>query len=127
MAKTCDDCGEGHGWKHVQEPYAVQQAERAGEPGTAEYAAALAAARNTVYPCRTCNKAAFFRWAGRHWLPDHDVASCGECIEAGRPAPNGRKAGRRRPATEEPPPPPTDEDAARQHVPDFAERAAGDF
>jgi hypothetical protein len=40
------------------------------------------AAERHVYPCRVCNERLFFRWAGRHYLPDHDVGGCSECITA---------------------------------------------
>lgn len=40
------------------------------------------AAANTVYPCRACAPAVFFRWVGKHFAADHDRGSCDECIEA---------------------------------------------
>lgn len=34
------------------------------------------------YPCPQCRSKAFQKWAGKHYLPDHDKAHCPEC--AGR-------------------------------------------
>lgn len=40
-----------------------------------------AAARDSWYPCRDCNRRAFFRWAEGHWNKDHDLAGCADCID----------------------------------------------
>lgn len=40
------------------------------------------AALNSVYPCRRCNPALFFRWAGGHLVLNHDMVNCQECVEA---------------------------------------------
>lgn len=47
----------------------------------AELALKRAAAANSVYPCRNCNRPMFFRWAGGHFKLGHDVLGCAECIE----------------------------------------------
>lgn len=39
------------------------------------------AALNSVYPCRRCNRAMFFRWADGHLKFGHDALRCPECIE----------------------------------------------
>jgi hypothetical protein len=122
VARDCEGGCVG-GWKEVQEAYALQEAAKAGDPGDPRYEAALAAARNTVYPCRICNKAAFFRWAGGHLDPEHDRSTCGECLEAG--APSGHRKQHRKGGGNAEPPPPGDDDY-RGHTPDYAERAAGD-
>lgn len=36
---------------------------------------------NTVYPCRECQPAAFFRWVGGHLERNHDRLACAECRE----------------------------------------------
>lgn len=39
------------------------------------------AAANSVYPCRRCRPAMFYRWAGGHFRPGHDPLACDECTE----------------------------------------------
>lgn len=43
--------------------------------------ASRAAARNSVYPCRRCNRVMFYRWAEGHLATGHDALRCSECIE----------------------------------------------
>jgi hypothetical protein len=47
------------------------------------------AAANTVYPCRVCRPADFFRWLNGHTASDHDKDTCTECSGI------TRRAGRR--------------------------------
>lgn len=119
--KRCDDCVGG--WRYVQEAYAVQIAATKGEPESDAYKAALSAARNTVYPCRTCQPDRYYRWADHHLDGNHDRSACVECIQAGAAgAPGNRKPPPRRASTgSHEPPPPTDRD-----YPDHASAAAGD-
>ncbi len=56
----------------------------------AELGAKRAAAENSVYPCRQCAPALFFRWAGGHFGLHHNTAECEECIEL-----LGKRAARR--------------------------------
>lgn len=98
---TCDGpcpCAKCHGvrWVQVQPGYAERAVpdptpealaalagdEAAIEALFAEVARARAAAANTWYPCRECNRTAFFRWAGGHWGRDHDPSDCADCHEA---------------------------------------------
>lgn len=83
-----------HGWVQVQPAYAVHQYPdptmeqldglTAGEAAVvwATVEANRAAALKSVYPCRRCNRAMFFRWAGGHFTFGHDPLRCDECIEA---------------------------------------------
>lgn len=100
---ACDCDG---GWRWVQLPYAEHLA--AKPDGTVDHAT-LAAFLNSVYPCRTCHPAAFYRWAEGHFARDHDAAACDDCRDAakGRRRSIGRPASPARPSDPpigEPPP-----------------------
>lgn len=83
---------EGDGWVRVTEAYVDGIAPWPAKP-TSDDPAVLAeyelrvetirirrvSAAETVYPCKRCNTTAFHRWAGRHWLADHDRRACDEC------------------------------------------------
>lgn len=107
---TCGQC-DGAGWVTVGPDYVAQRCPEPGlpegdTPGLDVLRADLVAAweqrrasvAREVYPCKVCNEAAFFRWAGRHWLADHDRAACNECSTPGSgarrrgrtPEPSGR-------------------------------------
>lgn len=83
---------EGDGWVRVGDEYvdgiAPWPAKPADDTPEALEAYELAvetcrirraSAANTVYPCKACQPAAFSRWAGRHWTPEHDRSACDEC------------------------------------------------
>lgn len=106
------DCGhcDGTGWVWVAEAYAlhahpVPTAEQAAARGadlavlTAKASASRAAVLASVYPCKHCNTALFYRWAGGHLDTGHDRGRCGECIDV-----TGRGTRRRRAAPAEPEP-----------------------
>lgn len=93
----CPRC-DGARWVLVTPVYAERLApvpDVAGLPD--DQAAALlreaharrAALTDSWYPCRDCNRAQFFRWAGGHLASDHDRAACDEC-RAEMPAPRQR-------------------------------------
>lgn len=85
---TCDG-----GWVQVQAAYALhlypdptmeQLAELTTEQTEVLWASitsARAAAARSYYPCRRCRPAMFYRWAGGHFRPNHDVTACDECVE----------------------------------------------
>jgi hypothetical protein len=97
----CSKC-HGHRWVDVLPSYAVhmhpdptlEQLAALGEEAQAELWADLGrkrrAAENSVYPCRQCAPALFFRWAGGHFGLHHNAAECDECIEL-----LGKRAARR--------------------------------
>lgn len=97
----CTRCDGG--WVQVQPAYAVHQypdlsAEQLDglPPEAVELLVGSIdlmryAALNSVYPCRRCRPAMFFRWAGGHFKFGHDIATCPECIEVL----GGRRAARR--------------------------------
>lgn len=37
---------------------------------------------SSVYPCKACRVAEFFRWAGGHWDSNHSRLACEECRPA---------------------------------------------
>lgn len=49
-----------------------------------EVNARRAAHENTVYPCKTCRPAAFYRWAGGHFAVGHDASDCSQCVDVRR-------------------------------------------
>lgn len=121
---TCSRGGrcEGDGWVRVGAEYvdgiAPWPAKLEGDPTDEQleaYELAVetcrirrASAENTLYPCKHCQPAAFERWAGRHWTPEHDRAACSECKSSssssssrGRSALNERAG--REPEAEPPP------------------------
>lgn len=86
-------CG-GTGWVTVQPDYAAHMYPEPTPEVLAQLDEAQAnalqwqvyerrtAAANTVYPCRVHRADLFFRWAGKHFTPDHDPGGCAECMEA---------------------------------------------
>lgn len=105
MIDGCDRCD--HGYVRVQQAYVERKApfpaplspELMAEEGMAEayellvaqVVAKRAALANSYYPCRDCLPAAFYRWAGGHWEPNHDRTGCAECREL-----DGRRGAPRR-------------------------------
>lgn len=87
------NCGKCHGvgWAWVGRSYPLEQVP---DP-TAELLAQIPAeaharvvqqvelqrraAAASVYPCRACNSALFYRWRGGHLDSEHDRAHCAEC------------------------------------------------
>lgn len=107
----CTAPGCEHGWHYVALPYAEHLA--GDNDGTPAWRARVAALLNSVYPCRVCKPAAFFRWAGGHFAADHDAGSCPDCATPGQ---TRRRAPARTAASHEPPPvgePPPDYDDGR--------------
>ena len=110
----CDKCDNG--WRDVSETYVVKtypMPER-GSMTEAEHTEAVrqcemkrASARATVYPCKECQPALFYRWAGGHLHADHERGSCDECSD--RSTSRGRSR-RRTPEPEPDPEPPGDLD-----------------
>lgn len=111
---------EGDGWVLVTEAYVDGMYPWPAKPeddspeALAEYELRVETIRirrqsaaSTVYPCKRCNTAAFHRWAGRHWMPDHDRAKCDECKsgKAGTPALSALNERPDRVENEEPPAP----------------------
>lgn len=103
----CTDC-DSSGWRRVTTKYAEHQANTKHpapedrERTDAEqrlWRSAYETARNTVYPCKTCQPSVFWRWANGHFDPQHDRAACPECT-----TPKGAKRSQR--AIDRPPPPP---------------------
>jgi hypothetical protein len=101
----------GDGWVLVTEAYVDGVApwpakpEEETEEALAAYEIAVETCRirrtsaaSTVYPCKHCNVEAFHRWAGRHWLPDHDRRACEECASPARSSTRRRSAMNERPA-----------------------------
>lgn len=78
----CTAAGCEHGWHYVARPYAEHLA--GDNDGTPAWRARVAALLNSVYPCRVCKPAAFFRWVGGHFASDHDVANCPDCTVPGQ-------------------------------------------
>jgi hypothetical protein len=77
--EPCTACTRG--WRRVSEQWAMQQAEVVLDDGTKAYdAERLAAYRACVYPCKDCKPNLFYRWAGKHFDPEHDPSNCTECI-----------------------------------------------
>lgn len=90
-------CGKCHGveWVWVTPSYPFTQvpdptAELLAQIPAEAHAALAAqvdlarrAAAASVYPCRACNSALFYRWRGGHLASDHDRADCPECQGAG--------------------------------------------
>lgn len=109
---------EGDGWVRVGEgyvdgiaPWPTKPAGELTDEQLEQYELAVEtcrirreSARNTVYPCKACQPAAFARWSGRHWLPDHDRSKCDECKSLGvSSSGSGRRSAlneRERPANE---------------------------
>lgn len=95
---ACATCG-GVRWVAVTAAYAERRfpmpeppANRADPAEAAAFTALVAkvverraAARDSWFPCRECNKAAFFRWANKHWDPDHDRSMCDDCQDVAGP------------------------------------------
>lgn len=85
----CDGDGwvqVGPGYVEVRYPWPAKPGPDADEEALALYEVrvestriAREAAARSVYPCKDCEPAAFHRWAGRHWEPDHDRSACDEC------------------------------------------------
>lgn len=110
----CDKCD--HGWCSVSETF-VEKSYPMPEPDgmtEAEHTEAVrqcqlkrSSARDTVYPCKTCQPALFFRWVGGHLEKDHERGSCDECSDR---SPTRRRGRRRAPETEPDPEPPGDLD-----------------
>lgn len=75
---VCDD-----GWVWVTASYAMARA-------TADEGS-HAALMNTVYPCKHCRPAQFYRWAHGCYGVDHDAFNCPECQAAGT---SGRRRAR---------------------------------
>lgn len=107
MTTRCGDCA-GTGQRMVSAKYAEHTALGQVDPELGaddpHYPSRLAAARNTTYPCKTCNPDAFYRWASGEWG------------QGSSPRRGKRRGGD--PGPIEPPDPPP---------PDYASRAAGDF
>lgn len=91
---TCRNGGrcEGDGWVRVGPEYVDRIAPWPAKPTDVSPEALEAyelavetcrirreSAANTIYPCKACEPGSFERWAGRHWLPDHDRSACSEC------------------------------------------------
>lgn len=86
---------DGSGWVQVQPAYAAQQHPYPPNPELDATDEELAEhgrlvrrtdvlrgqVADSYYPCKSCNEAAFFRWAGGHHRPDHDQSACPECVE----------------------------------------------
>lgn len=110
---------EGDGWVLVTEAYVDGMYPWPAKPtddspeALAEYELRVETIRirresaaATVYPCKRCSPDAFHRWAGRHWMPDHDRAKCDECKSGKAGTPAGPSATNERPdrvENEEPP------------------------
>lgn len=108
MIRGCDRCD--HGWRGVTQAYVDRKAPMPGpldaamvdvegmaeahELLIAEVTARRAALAGSVYPCKDCLPATFYRWAGGHFDLNHDTAGCPECQEII----GHRRGGRRRPA-----------------------------
>lgn len=106
-APRCD----GHGWQTVLPSYAAKHLapqppaevwdrwtpdeQRTWQERNAAEAETLA---KTVYPCKECNTALFFRWVGSHLESNHNRAECVDC---------GGRAPKDPPKDEGPPPGPT--------------------
>lgn len=111
---TCETCGGG-GWVLVQEGYvdrlapvpdrAIDLTDDVYDALVAANAARRAALARTVYPCKECRPAQFFRWAAGHFAGDHDRTACDECrdgrVTSGR---RRRRGGHEQPPLPEPPP-----------------------
>lgn len=83
---TCEN-GCEFGWLTVQPGYAERWVPDPDPsvvtPENMPAAVALVEARRaglrgTVYPCKVCNKEAFFRWAGGHFVSGHDEQPCND-------------------------------------------------
>ncbi len=87
---TCGKC-HGVGWVWVGPRYPVEQVPDPAESLLAQIPAEAhamharqvdlqrRAAALSVYPCRACNSALFYRWREGHLASDHDRGSCPEC------------------------------------------------
>lgn len=119
--ERCDQCA-GTGWVQVKAAYAVHlfpdptHAQLAGlTEGEAQAVNDATAERrrfalDSVYPCRECAPAMFFRWAGGHFKMGHDPGSCTECIEVtGHRRPGARRPSKPRPIELPPEPKPARE------------------
>jgi hypothetical protein len=111
---TTHECDAG--WRWVSQSYAEHIAADVVVEGDTPAAAVIAALRNSVYPCRICHPQRFFRWAEGHFRPDHDLASCPDCIaahggvkSAKRHAHGGRRTHEPPPLGDEHAPPPEEE------------------
>jgi hypothetical protein len=85
---SCD-----HGWVTVPagyaehaHPYPPRPAVAPGDEALTEWEevcrfvdAKRATAAKAIFPCPDCRPAAYERWAGGHYLPDHDRTRCAEC------------------------------------------------
>lgn len=93
-------CG-GAGWVQVTASYAERLFPMPAQAtlDDADQAAAWAAIAESVerrrsaaldswYPCKDCNGATFYRWAGRHLDSNHSRAGCAECELAGERHPH---------------------------------------
>ena len=110
---VCEPCS-GSGWRQVQAKYAEHQADlKVPQPEDRErteleqrqWRSAYATALNTVYPCKDCNAALFWRWANGHLERDHDRAACIECTTLGVSGSKKKHGGRSTRAADQPPPP----------------------
>ena len=59
------------GWRDVTDLYAEHLA--GGDPTK------VAGLRNSVYPCKVCRPATFFRWVQGHYQPGHEPEACDVC------------------------------------------------
>lgn len=84
----CERCE--FGWRHVGAEYAERlfpepDVSNLDPTAAAQRVAVVGAQRagvlNSVYPCKNCRPADFFRWAEGHYASDHDRGACGECAE----------------------------------------------
>lgn len=110
MIAGCARCE--HGWVEVTAAYVDRKApwpaplaaELMSEEGMQEAYAALVASvaqrraslARSVYPCRECQPAAFYRWAQGHNDPNHDRMNCAECRELDGRRGKGRASSQRR-------------------------------
>lgn len=62
------------GWREVTDVYAEHLA--GGD------SVQLAALRNSVYPCKACKPAQFFRWVQGHYGPGHEPEACDACKDS---------------------------------------------
>lgn len=103
--KSADDYGE----KVYPGPTAEQLGRLSDEDRVAleiHTSAIQQALSDSMYPCKICRPAQFWRWQGGHWRSNHDRSSCDECN------PKGAKT---RSAVMDPPPH-TDSDWGRQRA-----------
>lgn len=112
--KGCQRCDAG--WVEVTQSYVdriapIPELQLGADPDVheaivAEVMTRRASLANTVYPCRDCQPAAFYRWAGGHLERNHDRAKCDECSELDARSSSRGRGGRHRDLLHDGPTPP---------------------